>query len=177
MQSEGDIKDSIRKIYCNHYTSLIRYGCCIENDVGLVHDEIQELFVWLLRNPGKILELKDPVTYLFLSLRRNIRAAMQKKKIARHNGKSFAAGRENEEPCQEARIIEDETQTHRKTLLIKKLDELPPRQKEVIYLRFFETLSYNDIAEILGVNNQVVRNIVYRSIQNLRQKYAQIEVF
>ena len=170
------IKEFVRQLYHDNYDRLLRYGCSIENDEGLVHDEIQELFVWLLQNPGKLRQIKKAETYLMMSLRRNIRSAARRSKIAKYNGKAFQDGVDDQISCRESQIIENEAQQFRKALLKKKLRELPDRQREAIYLRFFENLDYNDIALIFGVSNQVVRNTVYRAIKNLRRKDLHLEV-
>jgi RNA polymerase sigma factor (sigma-70 family) len=177
MPVEAPIKEFVRQLYYDNYNRLMRYGCSIENDEGLVHDEIQELFVWLLRNPGKLQGIKNPDTYLLMSLRRNIRSTAQRGKIAKNHGKAFQTSKEKEASCRESEIIQSEAREHQRTLLRIKLDELPVRQKEAIYLRFFENLGYDDIAEIFGVSNQIVRNIIFRAIKNLRQKDFHLEVF
>lgn len=42
---------------------------------------------------------------------------------------------------------------------------LTPRQREVIYYRFIEELSYDDICQIMGLNYQSAYNLLQRSLQ------------
>jgi RNA polymerase sigma factor (sigma-70 family) len=48
------------------------------------------------------------------------------------------------------------------------LNELPKRQKEVIYLHYFEEMEYTQIAEIMGIHYQSVLNLTQKALQKLR---------
>ena len=48
------------------------------------------------------------------------------------------------------------------------LNQLPKRQKEVIYLHYFEDMDYNQIAEIMSINYQSVLNLTQKALQKLR---------
>lgn len=48
------------------------------------------------------------------------------------------------------------------------IDQLPARQQEVIYLRFFQNLMPEEIAGLLAINSQSVSNIIQRALSNLR---------
>jgi RNA polymerase sigma factor (sigma-70 family) len=49
------------------------------------------------------------------------------------------------------------------------LNSLNARQKEAIYLRYQMGMSYDEIAKLLNINNQSVRNLVHRSITKIRK--------
>jgi RNA polymerase sigma-70 factor (ECF subfamily) len=51
------------------------------------------------------------------------------------------------------------------------LNNLPKRQQEVIFLKFYETLSIEEIAEIMDMNKQSVSNLLQRAIHNLKQNW------
>ena len=55
-----------------------------------------------------------------------------------------------------------------KEVLLAALDELSPRQREIIYLRFYQNLSYEEIADIMDLNYQTSRNLLYKAIRSLR---------
>ena len=50
------------------------------------------------------------------------------------------------------------------------LDQLTPRQREILYLRYFNDLSYEQICELLGINYQSARSQVYQALKVLRQR-------
>ena len=49
------------------------------------------------------------------------------------------------------------------------LSQLPERQIEVITLRYFEDFSVEEIADIMGINEKSVRNLIYKAITSFRQ--------
>ena len=48
------------------------------------------------------------------------------------------------------------------------ITKLPARQKEVIYLKFFETLSREEIANVLEIAPQTVSNILQIALAKLK---------
>jgi RNA polymerase sigma factor (sigma-70 family) len=67
--------------------------------------------------------------------------------------------------------IRDFKNTHSvpsKEELKKALNQLSNRQKEVIYLHFYNGMSYSEIEDILAINRQSVRNHMYRGMETLR---------
>ena len=57
-----------------------------------------------------------------------------------------------------------------KDLLLAELDRLHPDQKEVIVLREFQGLQYEDIAKIVGVPVGTVRSRLFRARAELRDR-------
>lgn len=51
------------------------------------------------------------------------------------------------------------------------IDWLPPKQREVIVLRFFENLRIKDIAMVLGCREGTVKAHLFRAKQNLRKRF------
>ena len=76
---------------------------------------------------------------------------------------------------------EDDTETPEELLIISELlesqknrlqlyfEQLPNNQQQVLTLRFFEELSYPEIADFLQIREQSVRNLIQRAIQKLRE--------
>ena len=69
----------------------------------------------------------------------------------------------------EQKIIENEIQHQRVHRLKKLLNDLAPRQYEAMVLRFYDELSFAEIASILEVNEQSARNLVQRGLAQLKQ--------
>jgi DNA-directed RNA polymerase specialized sigma24 family protein len=49
---------------------------------------------------------------------------------------------------------------------------LPPRQREAIHLKFYQELSNQQIAEVMGVNYQSVINFIQKALQNLENSLS-----
>ena len=66
-------------------------------------------------------------------------------------------------------ISEEETEKLKKTVE-ELLDELTPRQREAIYLRYMQEMDYEEIASLLNMNSNSARRLVHRGIESLRSK-------
>ena len=57
-------------------------------------------------------------------------------------------------------IIKNEKEIEQKRRVELLLKDLPVKQKEVIYLRFNESMEYSDIAKVMNISVESVRNQV-----------------
>ena len=58
--------------------------------------------------------------------------------------------------------------------LLKSLLTLNTRYRVAVVLRYFESMSIKEIAEVLDCNEGMVKNILYRSLQNLKNHLHEI---
>ena len=76
----------------------------------------------------------------------------------------------------EDEIIENEREQFLNEKMIRMLEVLSPRQKEIIYYRFVEGLSYEEICQIMDMNYQSTQNLIQRSLKKLRTTFSQAEM-
>jgi RNA polymerase sigma-70 factor (ECF subfamily) len=69
-------------------------------------------------------------------------------------------------------LIHDQDNEAMKQKVFNALNELSPRQREIIYLKFHQNLSYDEISEIMHINYQAARNLIYQSIKMLKKIIA-----
>lgn len=164
----GDIK-AWEQIFKLFYKDLYGYGIKLSTRPELTKDCIQELFVVLWDRREHLNEVESVKAYLLASLRRSLLKKMKKKR--RHyvewNGEVHTSVEIQFSP--EDIIIRDEIKADKRNALYKALDLLPDRQKEVLYLKYFNGMSYDEIEEILSINYQSTRNHIYRAIKKLRE--------
>ena len=67
-------------------------------------------------------------------------------------------------------IFRREANLHRQLLVSGAMESLPARQKEIIFLKFFQDLKNEEIQKIMNLNSQVVRNTLYKALNNLRRE-------
>jgi RNA polymerase sigma-70 factor (ECF subfamily) len=70
----------------------------------------------------------------------------------------------------EKNLIGEESFIEQQNALFKELNTLSPRQKEIVYLKFYNELSYQEIAEVTSLNYQSVRNYMHQALMALRKK-------
>lgn len=158
--------EAYKKIYDSHIQFLFKYGCHFTGDEYLVQDCIQDLFIDLHNYRLKLGKTNNIKAYLFLSLKRKIIKKLdQGEKIKSLNIDSL--------PFDYSLFAEDnsvnELNAKRIKYLEKAMEELSTRQKEAIYLKFVSGLSYEEMCNVLHLNYQAARNLVYRGMEKLRE--------
>lgn len=160
-------KEALETIFRIQVQPLFDYGRKFTDDVALVEDCIQNLFtdIWVKRANLKVTDHIRP--YLMLSLRRRIlRERKNQQKTELMDREPFFL---EVSPDSESELIESEKKKENTQLLQNALNSLSSRQREIIYLKFDQNLSSQEIAELLQMNNQSVRNAIHRSLVKLKK--------
>ena len=161
-------------IYKQYSQALYAYGMHFTPDSGLVEDCIQEVFVKIYQNRKHLQTTDNIKLYLFIALKNNLFNVFRKdityspidtiKPV-------FAA-----EYTIEDEIINNEKKQFLNEKMVRMLEILSPRQREVIYYRFVEGLSYEDICQIMNMNYQSTQNLIQRSLKKLRSTFSKVEL-
>lgn len=149
---------------------LALYGRKMVKDDLLIQDCIQEVYIQLWQYRTGLRQLTEIRPYLFTCLRRKIINALKREHVF------ISTDREEEIPFLvefsiETRLIESETEAERVQLINQYINRLPRRQKEAIYLRFYENLSNDEIAEVMGIKYQTATNLIHEALASLRESF------
>ncbi|SEI78636.1 RNA polymerase sigma-70 factor, ECF subfamily [Dyadobacter koreensis] len=164
----GD-ENAFTLLYQKYVRILYGYGKKLLNDEEAVEDMIQDLFIDLWQSRTKLADVESPKFYLFRSLRRRIHKS-QTGNYPINQRWDFDDDRIHPVTFpKEYEIIEAESSKRQKDELDAWLKNLPVRQYEVLMLKFYQDFSYEEIAQILTINEQSVRNLIQRAVLKLRQ--------
>ena len=164
----GGDRDAFSELYRLTINQLIRYGTVICSDRQLVENTTQEFYLRMLQEPEKLDHVINFKLYLFKSIKQNLLREMNKQQ-RRAVILQMASAPPVPEPSRERQLIDEEVDEEKIGWLKSQLDSLPTRQKEVIFLRFYEGFTYSKIAEITSLSSQVARNYVARALKKMRQ--------
>lgn len=162
---DGDLQ-SWEKIFTLFYKDLYGYGLKLSAHQELTKDCIHELFVTLWDRRSHLDKVQSVKAYLLVSLRRKLLKRLKEKRTYHRTLDDQTSFDMQFSP--EELIIRDEIQENKRQALYNALDELPARQKEVLYLKYFNGMSYDEIEQILAINYQSIRNHIHRAIKRLR---------
>jgi RNA polymerase sigma-70 factor (ECF subfamily) len=73
-------------------------------------------------------------------------------------------------------IIDKQEHAEKTKKVINALEQLSPRQKEIIYLKFYQDLSYEEVSEIMNINYQVARNLLSQAIKAMKKILHKIPI-
>ncbi len=160
-------EESLSRLFCHYYDHLYNYGCNMVQSEELVKDCIQDLFLRLWDRRKKISDAHSVKSYLLCSLKRLILRKVKKADGRKRRNNTYVEDYFEEVVNIEEMMIHFETKNYRKRQLSRSLESLNGRQKEAIYLRFYEGLSTDETAYIMQINKQSVYNHVSQAIKKL----------
>ncbi|MCE7065471.1 RNA polymerase sigma factor [Dyadobacter sp. CY326] len=166
----GDVA-AFEKLMSIHFRTLFHYGCKFSKDQEFVKDSIQDLFMHLWEKRNRLNAEAVVKPYLLASLRRLMHRSASSKSWVGEGQPENAAEVFDLEFSVEEQYIDTESTLVRTRQLEKLLLELPKRQKEVIYLKFFQELTREQISEIMAVSPQTVSNLLQIAIKQLKKHW------
>jgi RNA polymerase sigma factor (sigma-70 family) len=163
---KGD-ESAFEELYRKYFKSLSLYGYRICQDHELIENAIQDLFIDLWRRRSFLGDIENVKFYLIKSIRNQLIRNSQKDIL------------ENSEDVNdfldylgslsiEQTIVQQETEELRNNKIKEAISKLSSRQKEVIHLRYFQSLSLDEIANLIMLPKQVVKNLLSKSYAVLR---------
>ena len=159
---------AFESLMSRHFQALFHYGSKFSRDREFVKDCIQDLFLnlWEKReNLGSDVVVR---AYLMASLRRQMHRAAQSR-LPADESEDLEDGLFDMCLSVEQDFIENESNLALTEKLKSLVDQLPARQKEVIYLRFFQDLDRTQISLIMGVSPQTVSNLLQIALKQLKK--------
>ncbi len=167
----GD-KQALGKLYDQYIDILFSYGMYHSKDRGYVMDCIHDLFLDLYKYRKNLSLTTNVKYYLIKSLKRKINKKYKTTDtpvsmkeflfLLEGNSKNYAISCEEE-------IIKTEQASETNTNLKKALKTLTKKQRQVLFLRFNENRTYEDISAIMGISIETARTSIYRAIKTLRK--------
>lgn len=162
---EGDL-NAFQLIYDGFLSNLYAYGTKLAPGFDLLDDCIQELFLDIYTHRKNLKNPENLEFYLLTALRRIIFH-----KIKKENRFTNLEGNLTKAFLFELELdnYENEDFKEERIKVVKNaLAELNTSQREILYLKFYNNLSYIEIGELLGVRPDSAKKQVYRIIEHLR---------
>jgi RNA polymerase sigma-70 factor (sigma-E family) len=145
--------------YAALWPRLVRTAYAVSGDLGTAEDAVQTAFAKAYRSWRRISRLESPEAYLrkmavneALSTRR--RAATRREETRAEPPEHVAVG------SPEDALGHDE--------MWRAVSSLPPRQRAVLVLRYYEDLSEQQIADVLGCRRGTVKSQASAALATLR---------
>lgn len=162
-------QEALGEVFLRYYTRLYHYGMKLMHSENMVKDGIQELFLKLWNNRETVDHAQCVEFYLLFSLRRIL--FEQKKRFEAIQKRDLNYMYINSDSLQtiEENIVAAELEGERYNNYQKAIKLLSGRQKEVLYLRLQHGLTNHEIAMLLNLSDQSIKNYMYEAIKQLRE--------
>jgi len=164
---------SFETLFLRHKQRIFNYINSKTIDIDVSNDILQETFikVFNLVKTGKYNEQGKFLPWV-LRISHNLvmdhfRAIKKSKLNYNNNMNQVFSKLYLEESIKENNIISDNTLSK---ILTEMIDQLPESQKQIVKLRFYENLTFKEIAEINNISINTALGRIRYSINNLRKK-------
>ena len=165
---KGDL-DALKALYDHYISDLYAYGMMLSQDTDKVKDSIHDLFLALWDSRHTFSVPQSGKAYLMVSLRRRIFDKGSKMDTLIQSTENLEASKIYLVDHQST-WIEHEDSEKQNQQLERAMDRLTDRQKEIIHMKYFQELDYEEIGKVMDLNYQSARNLVNRAIAALRKE-------
>ena len=167
-------KYALSHIYYQHVELIFRYGKKFSQDSDLVKDTIQDLFFDLIRTRENLGATDNIRFYLMRSFRRKLVQNLKKDQPPQNSLNS------DPEPAIvysiEEEFIGRESLSKRDRLIQNCLQELNPRQREILYYRYTCNLEYEEICDLMSLKYDSARKLMHRAIESLKKMLGSSDI-
>lgn len=162
--SDQSVSDNYRKLYTRYYPKLYNYGRKFTTDVTLIEDSIQDIFLDYWKRKDMHGQPAAINSYLFSAFRYSLF-----KKINRER-RLIALSGDNDDPDFSADhfISQANTAPDMERQIQAALRQLTARQREALFLRFYEGLSYEEIAVVMSLSVKASYKLMARGLLQLK---------
>jgi RNA polymerase sigma factor (sigma-70 family) len=164
----GD-RDMFLALYRKYYHSLLFIGLKRIKDPHLVKDAIQQQFLYLWEKRQTIQEAQNVRSYLINSFLRKLATDWIKTEKSTRLEIAWSNIDHEPLPSPEESLIANQEQRQIHELLMANINALPARQRELIVMKFYDGLSYDEIVEKTGLTHRTVYNKIHEALKKLKQ--------
>lgn len=167
---KGD-KRAFDRVWAYWFPILYKYCNRFTDDKGLIKDVLQDFFIDLFTSRSRRNHVQHLKSYLMIAVRRKLLRAISQQKarstedLGNEESYGFYLDLSADHP-----IIQQQELHHRKQVVQHVINGLSNRQREAIYLYFFEDIGYESIAEIMSMKEvKYARTLIYRALDEMRE--------
>jgi len=147
--ARGDI-DSFGELCRRHYAAMVAIGYSILGDHQLAEDAAQESFARALVQLRRLRNKAKFAPWL-AAICRNVAKDMVATKVRQINNQHFSRAAADEDADETSRVVR------------QAIEQLPVRAKELLVLRYYNGLSYDEIGSVLGISKTTINGRLTRA--------------
>jgi RNA polymerase sigma factor (sigma-70 family) len=156
------------------YDDLYRFGVCMYKNPELVKEGINSLFIELWHIQDKLSAVQNVQQYVLTIFKRILYKTYQQ--YSRETFTDIINEAEieaavSEQPYENILIASQQDEITKKRLQ-KALNQLSPRQIEIVKLRYFDQVSFCEISEKTGLTERTIYNTLHNAIKVLRDVFS-----
>ena len=162
--------EALSFIYNKYIHHLFRFGYQLSKDKDLIKDCIQEIFISIAKTNDIGKKVSSIKSYLFKALYREIVYRHSQNRKTQlidpiENHLAFTI-----DISVESRMINHESLKEKIAQIKKELNKLPEKQRQLILHYYYDGLTYDEIAEIMGFKHRGTVSKLIKRVLNILRK-------
>lgn len=169
---EGD-QNALLELYNIHYLGLMNYGIKLTGNRNLANESITQVLLRLWDNRSRLPEVENVRSYLLTCLRNEMLAELKSESNRLTKNQLLKFTSESCEASYEEYLIAIQSNREMKERLFRAFDKLTAREKELLKMKFFEDLDYDEIASRCRITKRTAYNIIHAAVKTLKAELVQ----
>lgn len=162
-------EEALSLLMRKYYTDLYNYAARFTKDEALIKDCIQEVFISLWHRRQSAASILSPKFYFLRAIKNKVLKSLDSayRKIGNHSlPEDYDFFHEfSIEKIIIARQVSEENAARLKAIV----SLLSKREKEIIYLKYYQHLDNGQIADLMNIGRQAVYNLLHEAIRKLKE--------
>ncbi len=153
------------ELYRSDYRRLVRLAALLVDDIGTAEELVQDAFVAVARQGTAA--LRDPEAapaYLRSAVLNRARSQLRKREVRRRHLRGVEPP--TDAPPADREVLASDEHAR----MLRALDSLPDRQRQVLVLRYYGELTEAEIADALGISRGSVKTHASRGLAALEAR-------
>lgn len=150
------------KIYNNHKKPVYHYTLKMVQSSMTAEDIVQNVFLKLFEKMDSVKSLDSIRFWLLKTARNEVYGYFRKMKIRKEETLE-----ENEELLTESNLVNEIEEKEAHGIVRNEIDLLPAELREIFVLREYSELSYEEIGQMLGLSNEIIKSRLFSVRQKL----------
>lgn len=169
----GDVT-AFEQLINRTYDLLFHYGTKFSGDRELIKDCIQDVFLGVWEKRSALNAEIPPKPYLLASLRRRLHRLASRLRMDCMDYYNESDIVFDLEFNAEYQLIESENDRLLTSRMTEMLNELPKRQKEAVFLRFYNDMEREEIAMVMDIHPQSVSNLLQEAFKFIKSHWKAV---
>ncbi|WP_316843958.1 RNA polymerase sigma-70 factor [Pedobacter psychrodurus] len=163
----GD-QSAYTEIFERYHELLLKHAYQLLQDKNEALDLVQDVFLSLWQKRETLVFSTSLSAYIYTATRNRVFNRLSHQKVVGRYAESLSCFMEKSQPIADEQMIGKELAF----LIEKEIHNLPSKMREIFLLRRKEELSYNEIAERLGISGKTAKLQVHNALKILRVKIS-----
>jgi RNA polymerase sigma factor (sigma-70 family) len=169
----GDLQ-ALLCLYKEYYVALINFGIKMTGNRELTSDCISQVLIKLWNRHQQLPEVENIRSYLISCLKNELLIELKNANKIKSGNNSLKYALTEQEISYEEYLIQTQTNLDIKNNLSRAFSHLSKREKQLLQLKFFEDLSYDEIALKCNITKRTAYNIIYDALKSLKADFGRV---